>query len=213
MRRVPPSGDPVPPAGPPDRPAGRSASGTARLRVRWLLIVIAIMVVLTAGWPLINAAVSARHNLKPGTRLTVGPGGRHSAQITVGSGWSLQQAENTQLYGYVLRSGSVDLAVDYVGLLSKGQARNLWAGLRQLLRIEDPGVRLGPPVVFTSAFGRAGISGKLTGRLRDGTASVFSDPGRGFAVEMIMLAPRSIRRSVFKPGLQIMRSLRLPPSP
>jgi hypothetical protein len=213
MQRMPPAPDPAQPAGPPGRPGGRSAAGTARLRLRWLLVVIGIMVVLTAGWPLINTAVSARHTLRPGTRLTVGPGSGRAGQITVGPGWSLLQTDSTPQYGYQLRHGAVGLAVDYVALLNPGQARHLWAGLRQLLKIEDPGVQLGKPAVFTSAYGRPGISGKLSGPHQDGTASIFGEPGRRFAVEMIMLAPRTVRHSVFRPGLQIMRSLRLPPAP
>jgi hypothetical protein len=33
-------------------------SASPRARVRWLLIVVGVMALLTAGWPLLNAAVA-----------------------------------------------------------------------------------------------------------------------------------------------------------
>jgi hypothetical protein len=193
-----------------DLPSARSAASAARLRVRWLVVIVAVMVLLTGGWQLVNHAVSNRQALTPGTRLSIGPGHGDSGQITVGSGWSLLSADSNPLYGYKLKHGAVDFSADYIRLVDPGQARLTWAGLRKLLRVTDPGVRLGKQAVITSAYGRAGITGAVSGAHQFGIATVFADPGRRFGVEIIMLAPRGTRRALLAPGLQIIRSMRMP---
>jgi hypothetical protein len=197
------------PTGRAARPAGLPPERAARLRVRWLLAVIAVMIVLTAGWPLVNSAVSDRNPIRPGTRLVVGPGNARSGQITMGRGWSLQSAESRPRTGYSLQHGKVHLGVDYVALENPAQARHLWSGLRQLLRVTNPGLRLSQPKVITSRYGRTGVTGTVSGGRTVGTATIYADQSRDFAIEMIMLAPRGTRHVIFLPGLQIMRSLRI----
>lgn len=178
--------------------------------MRWLVAVVAVMVVLTAGWPLINSEVSNRHALPPGTRLTVGPGHGMSGQITVGPGWSLLSAGSDQLHVYSLRNRVVELDVDYVGLVNIAQMRQLWAGLRELLKVRYAGVYLGPRSVTTSANGRIGMTRALSGAHRTGLVTVFVGPSRRFAVEMIMLVPRGARYALLVPGLKIIRSMQFP---
>jgi hypothetical protein len=200
---------PEQPVGRPAGPAGRSPLGAPRRRLRWLFGVIVVMILLTAGWPLINSTVVGRHNLSPGAMLTVGPGKPDAAQITVGRGWSVLTAESNPRFGFSLRHGAVRMTVDYVALANAAQARQLWAGLRRLLRVTEPGLHLSAPVAVVSAHGHPGLVGKLTGARRVGTAAIFTDPSRKFAIEMVMLAPRSAGLAVFLPGRQIIRSVRL----
>ncbi len=150
----------------PDQPRGqlvqpddRSAASAPRLRLRWLFVVIVVMILLTGGWPLINTAVSNRHPLKPGEWLMVGPGHGKPGRSWSGRGWSLLSAASNPLYGYTLRHGAVLMSVNYIWLVNSGQARQLWAGLRQLLRVTNPGTRLGAPVA--RSFPRYGHSGSI----------------------------------------------------
>jgi hypothetical protein len=204
----------------PDQPRGqlvqpddRSAASASRMRVRWLVIVIAVMILLTGGWPLINTAVSNRHPLKPGERLMIGPGHGKSGQIMVGPGWSLLSAASNPLYGYTLRHGAVLMSVNYISLVNSGQAQHLWAGLRQLLLVTNPGTRLGRPGSIISTYGHSGSIAMVSGKRMTGSAAIFVDPSRDFAVEMIMLAPRTQHPVVFGPGLKVITSLQLPAGP
>ena len=155
--------------------------------------------------------VVLKHNLSPGAMLTVGPGKPDAAQITVGRGWSVLTAESNPRFGFSLRHGPVRMTVDYVGLANAAQARQLWKrSLRQLLQVTEPGLHLSAPVAVVSAHGHPGQVGTLTGAHRAvGTATIFADPSRKFAIEMVMLAPRSAGLAVFLPGRQIIRSVRL----
>jgi len=187
----------------------RSAAATVRLRLRWLVIVVIAMIVLTAGWPLVNLIVSDRHHLRPGTSLTVGPGNGKSGTITVARpGWSLLSAETNPLYSYTLKRGKLAMTIDYVQASGTDTDAELLAGLRELLRVTHPGVQAGRSFDLPTRPGRTGLAVVLSGASQIGVASIFAAAGRHFAIEMIMLAPDHVRHQLFVPGLQIMRSLR-----
>src|SRR5258708_2103113 len=164
---------------------------TPRGRLRWLLAVVTVMALLTAGWPLLNSAVSDNLLLSRGAALRIGPGGPNSATLRVGQGWSLRPAESDPARGYSLRRGAASLSIAYVSLAERSQAPLLWDGLRAILRIRNPGLRLGSPEAMTSRQGRPGLTGALTSRGAAGAATIFVGPAGTFAIEMIVLAPRS----------------------
>jgi hypothetical protein len=166
---------------------------TPRARLRWLLAVVAIIALLTAGWPLLDSAVSDNLPLPRGSALRIGPGGRNSAVVRVGPGWSLRPAESNSARGYALRRGAASWSIAYVSLAERSQAPRLWDGLRALLRIRSPGLRLGSPGAITSRQGRAGLTGPVTSRGTAGAATIFVAPSGTFAIEMIALAPRNSR--------------------
>jgi hypothetical protein len=189
--------------------SARSPAATVRLRLRWLVIVVVAMIVLTAGWPLVNLIVSDRHHLRPGTSLTVGPGHGKTGTITVARpGWTLLSAETNPLYSYTLKRGHVRMTIDYVQASGADTDAQLLAGLRKLLRVTHPGVQAGRTFNLPTRPGRTGLATLLAGANQIGVASIFAASGRHFAIEMIMLAPEHVHHRLFVPGLQIMRSLR-----
>jgi hypothetical protein len=180
------------------------------LRLRWLTAVLVVMALLTAGWPLINLAVSNRRTLAADTMLQLGPGQANLAQFTVGPGWSMVPSQTDPRLDYSLRRGGVGLTVSYVAVIDGAHPAELWAGLRNVIRISDPGVRLGPPSPYTTAQGRQGAEGTLQGRGETGGASIVLDPSGAFAVEMILLGPRHLGRRNLGAAHRIMHSLQVP---
>jgi hypothetical protein len=131
-----------------DRPRQPPGSASPRARLRWLLIVVAVMVLLTAGWPLLNGLVADRQKLLAGTSLRVGPSGPDSASVRVGPGWTLQPAETDPRQRYVLRRGAVAVSIDYLSLIgthrAAGQAAGVWGGLRRVFQV-SPRCRCAAP--------------------------------------------------------------------
>ena len=187
---------------------------TPRARLRWLLAIMAVMALLTAGWPLLNSAVSDNLPLSRGAALRIGPGRPNSATVRVGPGWSLRPAESNSARGYSLRLGAASVTIAYVSLAERSQAKLLWDGLRAILRIRSPGLRLGSPRAITSRQGRAGRTGTLTSRGAAGAATIFVAPSGTFAIEMIAIAPRNPGGAVALAVIRIfMRSLVFPAAP
>ena len=102
-----------------DETARRPAASATKLRLRWLVIVVAVMALLTAGWPLLNIAVANRHPLAAGARLTVGTSPSNSAVVTVGAGWSLLSEQSNPMQGYLLQRGRVELSITHVVLVGR----------------------------------------------------------------------------------------------
>lgn len=190
------------------------AASVIKLRLRWLLIVVAVMAVLTAGWPLLNMAVANRRPLAAGSHLTVGTGPSSSAVITVGPGWSLLSAQSNPMLGYVLQHGQIQLSINHVALVAGNQVPRLWRGLREILALSDPGVRLTRPVLIMRDHKLRAITGAIIGTRLVGSASIVPGPSRQFGIEMIALAPRGTNAARRLLAIMVMRSLRFPaPSP
>jgi hypothetical protein len=68
-------------------------------------------------------------------------------------------------------------------------------------------VGLGAPFTFTTASGRKGMAGSLNSQANSGTATIVAAPGRDFAVEMILLAPRHEHNLNLIAGHRILLSL------
>ncbi len=183
------------------------------VRLRWLTAVLIVMAVLTVGWPLVNRAVSDRRTLAAGTMLRVGPDKTDMAEFTVGPGWSMVPSETNPQQDYSLRRGAVDMTVSYVAVINGAHPAQLWAGLRTIVRISDPGVRLGQPSAYTTAQGRTGVQGTLASRADTGSASVVRSPSGTFAVAMILIGPRHSFRANLAAAHRVMRSLQIPAPP
>ncbi len=181
--------------------------GTSQ-RLRGLVVVVAVMAALTAGWPLANLAVSDNQPLAAGKALMIGPNTAHSARFAVGSGWSLRSAQSNPKQNYSLRYGGADLSVTYVTLSGRPSAARLWSGLMDILRVGNSTARLGRPVPVTDARGRTGMTGPVTENGRSGTATILLAPAGNFAIEMIVLAPRSAAAASRAAASQVVRSIR-----
>jgi hypothetical protein len=178
--------------------------------LRWLIIVVTVIVVLTVGWPLVSLAVSDQQPAAAGRPLTIGPGGSHPATFTPGPDWTVHSAETIPVERWSLSDGPVDLTVSYVTLVGPSQVGRLWAGLRRTLLLGDASARLGRPVTVTSAAGATGQTGPVTANDWAGQAAVFAGPGAGFAIEIVSAAPVDDRPAAQAATALVARSLRFP---
>jgi hypothetical protein len=183
-----------------------------RLRLRWLSVVVAVMVLLTGGWPLANSLVADRHRLATGSTLRIGPSAADSARFTVGPGWLQVPSQTNPFMSYALRRGSLQVSVLFVALVNTSQTPELWTGLRKLVQAANPGARLGSPVTVVTAAGNRGLIGTLNAGSMTGLASEFPSPSKGFAIEMVALGPRTTRLLNLRATRLLMRSLRFPPA-
>lgn len=193
-----------------DRPRLPPGGASPRARLRWLLFVLAVMVLLTAGWPLLNAVVSDKHKFAAGTSLRVGPGGPNSASVSLGAGWNLRPAESDPRQGYLLRRGAVTVSIGYVSLIGVERAAGIWSGLRRVLRVTNPGVRLGKPSAVTNRQGRPGLRATATGARAYGNVTDFAGPSGTYAIRIVVLAPRYAKQLTAATSLLLIRSLRFP---
>lgn len=189
--------------------AGRGpATGATRFRLRWLAVVVAVMALLTAGWPLLNSAVANRQPLRAGAKVTIGSGRASSATVTVGPGWYVQPAQSNPALRYVLRNGAVVLDIRHVSFADHYQLAVMWRGMRQGLSVTEPGFGLSKPAEFTTASGRLGITGAVSGPLLVGTATIVPGPSREFAIAIVVLAPRRTSRALRAAAREVVLSLR-----
>jgi hypothetical protein len=178
-----------------------------RVRIRWLVTVVAVMALLTAGWPLLNSTVSDSRPLTAGHSLTIGPGGALVARLTVGRGFQLLPAQSSPRQQYSMRVGAAQLVVSSVSLPAPTSARRLWAGLRQVLSLSHPGTTLGRLTTMTSAHGQPAVTGSITSKNKAGLAAVFVAPTGKFAVDIVMLAPRTDLNRMRGAGRLVFRSV------
>jgi hypothetical protein len=188
--------------------AATALLGSARLR--WLAVIIAVMAVLTAGWPLLNRVVSDHQRLAARSRLTIGPGRRNSAIVTVGPGWTLRPGETNPRMVYILARGPVKMSIAYATLVNNRQVGDLWAGLREVVQISHPGATLSAPAPVRTTHGYAGDIGVVKAPGLEGTVSVFAGPSRQFAIEMVVEAPNASARLNLLAAQHIIRSLVFP---
>jgi hypothetical protein len=178
------------------------------VRVRWLVLVVAVMVGLTAGWPLLNTVVANRQAIPAGSTESIGAGPAGTARVTVGPGWTLAPAQSNPRLEVSMSRGPVSLSAAYVRLPAGWRADQLWAGLRSTLRIRHPGARLGTARVTTNAQGVTGLVGILVQGDLSGRATIFPAPSRRFAVVMLLLAPRHTRLVELVVANKLVRSMR-----
>jgi hypothetical protein len=183
---------------------------SAALRLRWLLAVLATILVLTAGWPLISTTVAGLRPLIAGATVTVGPSATSSGRITVGPGWSVLTSSTNPHEYYSFGRGAVRLLVRYVRLTRAGDRRQLWQGMRQMLRVGYPGLTPGRPRPIIVADGSRGLIAHLSGPGRSGKAAVVAAPAAPFAIEIVMVGPSSASAVLVAVGLPVLRSLRFP---
>jgi len=174
----------------------RRRVATPQVRLRWLVAIVAVIAVLTAGWPLLDALVTDSQPLAGGTSLILGPGGQARARITIAPGWRLRPAESNLHEGIVLRSGPVQMSISAVSLIGPAAGPRMWAGLREILQLSHPGARIGSLTPITDAQDRIGFTGPVTSGRLVGTATIFIAPTGEFAIEMLVLAPPADRAEI-----------------
>jgi hypothetical protein len=190
-----------------DETADRPTVSATKLRLRWLVIVVAVMAVLTAGWPLLNTSVANRHPLAAGSRLTVGTS-PSSGVVTVGAGWSLLSDQSNPTQGYLLQRGNLQLSITHVGLLNRVQLPQMRRGLMRILSVSNPGIRFSKPAFITTRDGLRAITTVVTGGRQIGTATIVRGPSGTFGIVMLALAPRGTSGALHAAAARVMVSLR-----
>ncbi|MFC6885252.1 hypothetical protein [Actinomadura yumaensis] len=175
----------------------RPLLGELRVRSRVLAGAAGTVAALAAGWPLANAALGAgpgREPLPAGRILTLG-GVAATASLTVGAGWTLDRSSSGRTRGYALARGGLDLRVDYVTPPGGPTAAELWEGLGRVLRVGDPGARLGAARPAGTAHGASGLTGTLVRKGRRGQATVLPAPDGSVAVEALAVGGDAAARA------------------
>ena len=191
-------------SGHPDREHGSPRT------LRWLIIVVAVIVVVTVGWPVVSLAVSDDHPVAAGQPLTIGPDSALSATFTPGRDWVVRSAETDPILHWSLADGAVDVSVVYVMVISPSQVGRLWPGLQSVLQVGDGSARLGRPAAVSTADGSQGLTGTVTANDEAGQAAVFPGPGADFAIEIVSVAPVQDVASARAATALVARSLRFP---
>ena len=78
---------------------------------------VTLVVLLTAGWPLLNTLVANELKVPAGTALRIGPSGPDSASVRVGPHWIMRPAQSDPSQTYVLARGDVTVSISYLALL------------------------------------------------------------------------------------------------
>jgi hypothetical protein len=184
-----------------------AAVASPRVRIRWLVAVVAVMALLTAGWPLLNRTVADTRPLAAGSSLTIGSGGTVSARMIIGHGWHLMPAESNPRQRYLMRAGPTLVDMYTVTLPARVSDAELWAGMRQVIRVRHAGVSVGTMTPFISPTGQAGLTGPVAGGAVAGTATVFIAPADVGALEVVVLAPRRDADGIKAATTLLMRSV------
>jgi hypothetical protein len=193
-----------------DQPWQPPGSASPRARLRWLLIVVCVMALLTAGWPLLNAGVADKQKLAARASLRLGPSGPDSASVRVGQDWFVRPAQTDPSQDYMLRRGAVAVSISYVSLAGRYQAAGLWDGLRRVFLVSNPSVSLGKPAAVTSGQGRQGLIATAASARSAGAVSIFVGPSGTYAIQIVVLAPGGARLAAGADSSQLIRSLRFP---
>lgn len=172
-----------------DEPGRGPAASVIRVRLRWLAIVVAIMALLTAGWPLLNSAVADRQPLPAGAKVTVGSGRASSGTVTVGPGWYVKPEQSNPALEYVLSNGGIVIDIRDVAFVNSRQLPLMWRGMRQILSVTHPGYGLSQLIRTTTIHGMQAFTGAVSGPLLAGTVIIVPGPSREFAIAMVVLAP------------------------
>lgn len=174
------------------------------------MITIAVIAVLTAGWPLLNRVVSDHLRLAANSKLVVGPSKKNSAVVTVGPGWLLRAGETNPRLVYLLQRGPAMMTIAYASLVNNQQIGDLWAGMRSVIALHHPGATLSRPLPIRSIHGSNGDFGMVQAPGLVGTAAVFAGPSGRYAIEMLMVIPRGTPRLNLLAARLIMRSVLFP---
>ena len=182
-------------------------------RVRWwgTGLVALVLLVLAAGLPLLDAALgSGGRPLTAGTVLSVGAmrdGVRPVAFTVPSAGWVLDEARSSLASSVALSNSGVGLYVRVVVPLAPPDARSLWHGLGRIVAAGGRSRLRAQPVPVTTAQGLTGLTGRLAGRERAGTAAVFAGDVLGATVTAA--GPPDAYRGLAAEVAALVRTLRI----
>ncbi|GAA1873327.1 hypothetical protein GCM10009736_46440 [Actinomadura bangladeshensis] len=182
-------------------------------RVSWwgTGLVALVPLVLAAGLPLLDKALgSGAEPLAAGAVLSVGTerdGVRPVTFSVPSAGWVLDKADTSLASNVELSNSGVGLYVRIVVPLAPVDARRLWDGLGRIVAAGGRSRLRAGPVPITTAYGLTGLTGRLAGRERAGTAAVFARDTLGATVTAS--GPPGAYRALAAEVEAIVRTLRI----
>lgn len=167
----------------------------------------AVVVVLTGGWALVNAALPASEAVPPGQAMTLGSSEGYRASLTFDEGWELNTGSSTSDQQFLFAKGPVNLQVSVVEPNADADSQELWDGMRETVRVGDASATLGEPEPTTSEGGAEGLTGDLHMQEHTGVATVFPSPNGGFAVETLAIGAEASAADIVE-AERIVQSIR-----
>ena len=171
--------------------ATEQGTGARRPRSNWVPLAVATgaVVLLGAGWPLLDAATPSAQELASDHTVDVSSGGDYAASLELPQdGWNVDTTRTMADQQYVLTRGPVEL--DLISVMPPQDVdatpENLWAGMETTSRVHDASARLGRPESTDTQDGTEGLVGDLHTQGRTERAAVFPAPDGTFAVEMTL---------------------------
>jgi hypothetical protein len=186
-----------------------ASSDAARVPWRAVLAVLAVIAVLTGGWPLLNSVLADGQPLPDRTALVLGPSDHAAIVVPSGGGWVLSKSSSNPQQNYLLHRGGIELSVDYVSLSSTADAAKVWPGITQLVRLGHGHLGTGEP--SASIHGNPGETATLRDGARTGSVTSYIAPDRSYAVRYTVLgspaasaadrsaAEQTVRAAYFQP--------------
>ncbi len=102
------------------------------------------------------------------------------------------------------------MSISYAALVGTAGPVQLWPALGRVLQLSHPGSRLGKPAAVTSFHGSRGVTGTVSGESLSGVATVYPGPSGSFAIEIVVLVPRSASPVLIATATRMTRSLQFP---
>lgn len=165
-------------------------TATRRAGPGWIAVgvAVAMIVLVTAGWSLVNTLIPGKTPVTAGQELALGGDGTTRAGLVVPEdGWEMDVAASHPGQSYRLEHGSLVLDVGQPGEseAAPGTDRR-WEGARRVLRSQAPSTEIGAPATVVSADGTEGLAADVSRSQGPGAVVLFPAPGDSYAVRMVL---------------------------
>lgn len=164
---------------------------SARAVPRWTAIgaAVALIVLVTAGWSLINTLIPGGNPVSSGEELALGGDDRTRAVLVLpDDGWVMDVAASQPGRSYRLERGSLRLDVEGPGQSETdrtGMAER-WEGACDVLLSQDLSTEVGEPGPVSSADGTEGRAADVSRSRGSGAMVLLPAPSGGYAVRMVL---------------------------
>jgi hypothetical protein len=163
--------------------AGRAGPGWVTVGVA-----VAMIVLVTVGWSLVNTLVPGRTPVTAGQELALGGDGTTRAALVVPEdGWEMDVAASHPGQSYRLEHGPLvlDVGRPREAETDPGTARR-WEGTGRVLLSQDRSTEIGAPATVVSADGTEGRAADVSRSQGPGAVVLFPAPGDGYAVQVVL---------------------------
>ncbi|GAB3440390.1 hypothetical protein GCM10027570_05820 [Streptomonospora sediminis] len=164
---------------------------SARAAPRWAAIgaAVALIVLVTAGWSLVNTLIPDGSPVSPGEELALGgDGGTRAVLVLPDDGWVMDVAASHPGRSYRLERGSLRLDVEGPGEAETDRAgmAERWEGACDVLLSQDLSTEVGEPGPVASADGTEGRAAGVSRSRGSGAMVLLPAPSSGYAVRMVL---------------------------